>query len=61
MVDPHRRRGLTITSRDADDLTLEVATSQLDLREDGDPSLTDGLHDRCLLGDTGALDDLGGS
>ena len=61
VVQPHGRRGLPIAPRDTDDLTLEVATCQLDLGDDGDATLTDSHHDRRLLRDTRALDDLLGT
>ena len=61
MVQPHRRRGLPIAPRDADDLPLEVATSQFDFRDDGDAVLADSHHDGSLLGNTGALDNLFGT
>ena len=61
VVQPHGRRGLPIAPRDTDDLTLEVATCQLDLGDDGDATLTDSHHDRRLLRDPRALDDLLGT
>ena len=60
VVQPHRGGRLAIAPRDTDDLRprAQVATRQLDLRDHRDACSAYGLHDRRLLGDPGALDDL---
>src|SRR5579871_1940346 len=61
MADPLGCRGLAVGSRHRDELVGEQAPGQLELAEDGDAAAAGRLHDRRVLGNSGALDERPGA